>query len=398
MQFFAVVRHEERADALDAAFVCGKHWCKSEDFRRWPSDPPLSDIGLSRAGELGHRLGELSKECGAKVHIVLSSPYHRCVQTATAICQKLGHGTPLLVDLSLGEVFGPSILGESEPKLPCVRFQERYSQDANFKTAGQWPVWPETLDDARLRYAKRFLKYLKRSRDKCWNFVMVTHGDGVASALRVMPSMTRDIHSIGTGGMFSAKRCNSEVNAPGTNVEVGIYSSRDLLGESKGWELQLEKISLAKAKSDELTTRRTLKGLVLGLQDSPFGLPRRSASDDHGDSAVTWSFLLQPEASVDNSEEHDKHMLHMLRHIDDVDRTLRSSVQRSDSKAKYVLPPDGTQSCSSFAGSSCPSRPLGESSMSLTSSLLLRRRASLGTSSLSLSTKETETEEIIVRV
>ena len=47
-QLFGVVRHAERADGV-FAFWEGGRWSSSEDGRRFPLDPPLSDAGLDQA-------------------------------------------------------------------------------------------------------------------------------------------------------------------------------------------------------------------------------------------------------------------------------------------------------------------------------------------------------------
>lgn len=51
------------------------------------------------------------------LEVVVTSPYLRCVETAAAICTSLGSRTRLMVDLGLGEVYGPEIFGE-EPGEP----------------------------------------------------------------------------------------------------------------------------------------------------------------------------------------------------------------------------------------------------------------------------------------
>jgi hypothetical protein len=146
-QLFAVARHCERADGV-YAFVNGERWTCTEDFARWPVDPPLSDAGLEAAVDMGQHLRRASAAQGSAVHVVVSSPYFRCLQTAVEVCKALGPGARLLVDRSLGEIYGPSVMGQTEP-LCAVRPMEdlqAYCRSTgvacNPRVIGKWPTWP----------------------------------------------------------------------------------------------------------------------------------------------------------------------------------------------------------------------------------------------------------------
>eukprot|EP00438_Fugacium_kawagutii_P028985 Skav211307 [mRNA] locus=scaffold3605:28198:30375:+ [translate_table: standard] len=120
LQFLGVCRHAERADDL-GALVEGLPWCLLEDSKHWPYDPPLSDAGLRSARELGLKFRKMLHELDADLHVVITSPFLRCVQTAAMICQHFGRGTKLLIDNSLVEIYGPCIMGDEEPQQPDVR-------------------------------------------------------------------------------------------------------------------------------------------------------------------------------------------------------------------------------------------------------------------------------------
>lgn len=211
-ELFGVLRHAERADIWDAV-VHGGRWMESDDFLKWPFDPPLSDAGIEGAREMGKRVRDFATNCEARVHVIVSSPYYRCVQTAVEICRQLGGGVRIILDTSIGEVYGPCIMGDNEPA-GVVRPMEQLLTYCRFngvellpKTIGRWPSWPENLRAGRLRFASRFLVYLRRSAVSHRNFLLVTHADGVASTLRVMPSHRKMIVShVDFGGMFLAKR------------------------------------------------------------------------------------------------------------------------------------------------------------------------------------------------
>jgi broad specificity phosphatase PhoE len=206
-----VVRHTERADA---GFVStdGSFWTNSPDQRVWPHDPPLSDDGVEHGHKVAQDIAKFAEEHGSRFHVVITSPYKRCIQTALTITSALGEGTSMIVDRSLGEVFNEEALGAAEQPQTVVRPMEGWQAawcgevDCGCQAIGQWPPWNETVADARLRYANCFLSYLRRGADAWSNFLIVTHADGVAAALSMMPfSGGKCITSVRFGGMFLAK-------------------------------------------------------------------------------------------------------------------------------------------------------------------------------------------------
>eukprot|EP00928_Gymnodinium_smaydae_P025081 TRINITY_DN20099_c0_g1_i1.p1 TRINITY_DN20099_c0_g1~~TRINITY_DN20099_c0_g1_i1.p1 ORF type:complete len:502 (-),score=81.11 TRINITY_DN20099_c0_g1_i1:80-1585(-) len=218
-QLFAVVRHAERADVLGAS-VAGEPWALSDDGRTWPLDPPLSDAGVQAASELGTLLRDVSQDFGTSFHVVVTSPYFRCLQTAVNICHALGPSCRLLVDRSLSEVYAPDIFGDEKPNVPFLRSgaQTRaYCRSMHVagpdgsKMLGKWPHWPE--DDARAaeRFTQRIIKYRQRCSIARRNFVLVTHGHGVASAFNLLNlRRRRDVLQVAHGGLFLAARKQAE--------------------------------------------------------------------------------------------------------------------------------------------------------------------------------------------
>eukprot|EP00928_Gymnodinium_smaydae_P026588 TRINITY_DN20829_c0_g3_i1.p1 TRINITY_DN20829_c0_g3~~TRINITY_DN20829_c0_g3_i1.p1 ORF type:complete len:665 (+),score=108.14 TRINITY_DN20829_c0_g3_i1:68-2062(+) len=192
-QAFGVIRHTERAD--DAfSFWRGGRWTQSSDFHQWSLDPPLSDVGIEQATAIGAETAQLARDSDTEIHVIISSPYFRCVQTAVEICRELGGRVKLIVDNSIGEIFGPSIMGSDRPAAPVRPFKDAidYCSSHGVKlygsAIGTMPAWPEDLKAARRRYANCFLKYLHRSSKTKRNFILVTHADGVGAALHMMPS------------------------------------------------------------------------------------------------------------------------------------------------------------------------------------------------------------------
>merc|ERR1719460_1538457 len=180
---------------------------------KWPLDPPLSDKGLEAAKATAERLNSITEGSGVQIHVIISSPYYRCIQTAVEIARGLKHRTRLLIDRSLGEIFGPSVMGTNEPThtVRPIEHTRAYCQSrgvcVHTKLIGKWPTWPEHLRDARKRFAVRFLTYLHRSAVAKRNFMLVTHADGVAATVGLMPSEADNtVEAVDYGGLFYARR------------------------------------------------------------------------------------------------------------------------------------------------------------------------------------------------
>mmetsp|Transcript_144475 Transcript_144475/g.402485 ORF Transcript_144475/g.402485 Transcript_144475/m.402485 type:complete len:490 (-) Transcript_144475:108-1577(-) len=213
-RLFGVIRHAERADGA-FSFVNGVRWTQTPDFAEWPFDPPLSDEGLKGAQGIAERIKGVVTQCGSSKTrlVIVSSPYTRCIQTAAAIAHMLGPDARMLVDVSLGEIYGPSVMGDSRPQrtarplevMPRNAGLARPVHISRSALIGQWPTWPEDTKSARRRFAMRFLIYLRRSQKMRRNFLLVSHGDCVAAALSMMPSHAGQIvERIEYGGMFLA--------------------------------------------------------------------------------------------------------------------------------------------------------------------------------------------------
>ncbi|CAE7314589.1 PLBD2 [Symbiodinium microadriaticum] len=71
-------------------------------------DPPITTRGKSLAKFQGQTLTELCNKLGTPIDVVITSPFHRCVQTAAAIIEVLpmrnGKKVPILIDCEIAEV------------------------------------------------------------------------------------------------------------------------------------------------------------------------------------------------------------------------------------------------------------------------------------------------------
>lgn len=213
-QLLAVCRHAERADSLwsDVGGGGAPLWYQSEDFARFPHDPPLSEGGVAKAAEMGRRLKRFAEEHGEDFDFVVSSPYYRCVQTAVEIVKALGCGARLVLDETLGELYGPDIMGAVEPSRSPVRsvdaamaLCEANGVTCERRTAGRAAVWPEFVRDCRGRVAGALTQRLAQGAGA--SFVAVTHAEGVAGALAMLPSEAQlAVSKVDHGGMFLAAR------------------------------------------------------------------------------------------------------------------------------------------------------------------------------------------------
>eukprot|EP00438_Fugacium_kawagutii_P013132 Skav233636 [mRNA] locus=scaffold2779:141887:142912:+ [translate_table: standard] len=130
--------------------------------------------------------------------VIVSSPFLRCLQTALTIAKKFG--ADVLIDQELGEVMGPPVF-ETEPPFPPRPWsnlkktleESEVSSDSHSalragRFMGKQPEWAETLEQARLRYVKRYLDYLRRARHTRRSFLLVTHGHMVQACATVLPA------------------------------------------------------------------------------------------------------------------------------------------------------------------------------------------------------------------
>jgi len=193
MQFFAVVRHSERADGA-FAYINGQRWAHTADSKTWPVDPPLSEEGHTAAKDIAMKIKEFAATANSTLKtVVVTSPYCRCVQTAAPIAQALR--ARMLVDCQIGEVYGPQVMGVDEPANAVKPIGSMLADVPDFekrllssRIVGTWPAWPEDLKRARQRFAMRFLTYLRRSEKVHRNFILVSHADCVGATLSLLPS------------------------------------------------------------------------------------------------------------------------------------------------------------------------------------------------------------------
>ena len=82
-QWLVLVRHGDRQD-----YATPEWRQRIQALGRYPRDPPLSTLGHRQARQLGAAAAATLKRRGGTVR-VLSSPYLRCLQTITPLCDAL---------------------------------------------------------------------------------------------------------------------------------------------------------------------------------------------------------------------------------------------------------------------------------------------------------------------
>mmetsp|Transcript_4994 Transcript_4994/g.11654 ORF Transcript_4994/g.11654 Transcript_4994/m.11654 type:complete len:475 (+) Transcript_4994:3-1427(+) len=281
-QSFVVMRHAERADSWG-----NDDWFRSEEFSRWPMDPPLSQEGIATARRTGQQLAADLGGVGGdrRPFTLVSSPFFRCVQTAVELCRGSGAGSKLLLDYELGEVFGPEFFGEVEPRCGMTRSKEEVLDycrqndvEVEVRCVGQSPQWPETLPGARLRFLCRFMHYLEEARIFKRNFALVTHLNCVVAALSAMPMMRRvSVASVDYGGYFmatartsSTRRVTSSRLSPprlmlADSASPGSEESEKCLkpqlsrmlkhSRTEGWVVEHFRVVVDRVESEPLTSR-----------------------------------------------------------------------------------------------------------------------------------------------
>eukprot|EP00913_Durusdinium_trenchii_P022943 g21543.t1 len=155
-----------------------------------------------------------------EIKVVISSPFLRCVQTALIVAEEC-QAEAVLLDEELGEVFGPAVFESEVPWPPrdwtvllktleamgcrCDRLslEERGSGKLG-RILGRRPQWPETIQAARVRYAKRFLDYMRRCRHTRRNCILVSHGHMLPVCVSILPELQdRKVASVEYGAALA---------------------------------------------------------------------------------------------------------------------------------------------------------------------------------------------------
>eukprot|EP00928_Gymnodinium_smaydae_P002225 TRINITY_DN10788_c0_g1_i1.p1 TRINITY_DN10788_c0_g1~~TRINITY_DN10788_c0_g1_i1.p1 ORF type:complete len:414 (-),score=63.90 TRINITY_DN10788_c0_g1_i1:141-1382(-) len=212
-QTVALVRHADRLDRTP-------EWKTYEEASMYPNDTPLNADGHVNASKVGN---ELAKS-GTTFDMIVSSPFLRCVETASRIAEVLK--LPVMLDCSVGEIFDDSYMTGGAEKLKGVR-QHRPLEDITrrMKEAfpsvdylcdgnglihmdGTPPFYPEPFSDARVRFQQAFEDIVLSAADELKSVIVVSHGDALSSVMNIL----RDDVAIKQVGYCGYGLCSRSVN------------------------------------------------------------------------------------------------------------------------------------------------------------------------------------------
>lgn len=167
-QCIIVMRHGERRDG--------------EPDSTPEHDPPLTPAGIEDVARIADKLREVF--CCVEDIQLMSSPFLRSRETAYALFENgIGSSSPVLIDNSLSEVFGPIRI---KAKPPHAFVDPEVVEEG----IGNMPAWGETLEAAHRRYCNAFKSILLAAEKKCRETgvrmvpLLVTHGDALGAIIQ----------------------------------------------------------------------------------------------------------------------------------------------------------------------------------------------------------------------
>lgn len=228
-QAIVVLRHSERLDQMDATYK------ETEEGKAWPFDTPITEKGFELARGVAAELADLHKE--VTFGAVVSSPYRRCMETASEVAKKLG--IPIIVDQEIGEVWDSSMPKDTLPHRSAkelrkmaddlkVQVKNPIMSDGGIKVFGKQPVsWPETMEAAHKRYLVRIETYIRQSAATRQNFIIVSHAPSIVAALDILERGNADIAGVSYCALVVAKRQVTQAQIDQEAIgEHGVFADR----------------------------------------------------------------------------------------------------------------------------------------------------------------------------
>lgn len=133
-----VVRHGERLDYVLRDE--GRNWVEgATKTNSRPYDPPLSDHGIEQASKLGKQLRtELLRLNLPPVHVVYSSPFLRCRQTAAAAVKAINQEEPSTTTTTTTATPPANQTNNIKKKVPPARIEEGLAESINESWYRSW--------------------------------------------------------------------------------------------------------------------------------------------------------------------------------------------------------------------------------------------------------------------
>lgn len=157
-----IARHGIRLDFADP------EWFKTAAR---PYDPPLAPAGVMQARELAQRLHT------ERIAHIFSSPFLRCVETASEIASLLE--LPIEIEPGLSEWLNAAWFDALPPLLPLATLRQRFPRiDASYTGRGK-ATFAESGEDALRRSGDTALRLIA---DFPGNLLLIGHGASVLGA------------------------------------------------------------------------------------------------------------------------------------------------------------------------------------------------------------------------
>jgi len=244
-QTIVIVRHSERVDFKDPAA-----YKASAEGQAWPFDTSITERGVGLAQEVAREMLEVHKK--ANFSVVCTSPYRRCMQTATEVAKLLK--LPVLIDQEVGEVWEAAMPKERPPHRSPKELQEMAKElgievinpllpEGGFKLFGKPPLThPETVEMGHKRCIVRMETYIEQSAMTRQNFIIVSHAPAVAALMEMFERGQVDVEKLdycarvianrklverGSGKGSSAFKAQWSVECKGINITLNLDADED---------------------------------------------------------------------------------------------------------------------------------------------------------------------------
>lgn len=231
-QAIVVLRHSERLDHMDKTYI------ETEEGKLWPFDSPITEKGFELARGVAAELADLKKDDkDVTFAAVVSSPYRRCMETASEVAKKLA--IPIIVDQEIGEVWDKSMPKEPLPfRNPVelrkmaqslnVQVKNPITNDGGIKVFGKLPEnWPENMQAAHKRYLVRIEEYIRQSAAIRQNFIIVSHAPSIVAALDILERGNADIEGVNYCAFVVATRKVTQAQIDEEkNSSHGVFADR----------------------------------------------------------------------------------------------------------------------------------------------------------------------------
>jgi len=270
----------------------------------WPTsptgtkrDPPLTAHGINQAKELADFFERETKDAKLRLDMIYSSPYYRCLQTASYTADRLG--LPIHVEFGVSEFFQTVTPNTGlHPRPPHAESLRRYfSQIASPTTHDPLLFAPregETITEIHeraIRFLGLLIDHVDRTLPNVKTVLLVSHAATVITLGRALSGDREKDVRAGTCSLSHYERVSEERES---NRGLGEWTcklngSTEHLkqGEERHWEFSMVEEDMCDDGLGE-------EALILELQQGSHGdgpakgpEPKRSSSNCSSSSAAT---------------------------------------------------------------------------------------------------------------